>query len=159
MSLEQRLRAEALKTLYAYWQGLRHGRRAPARSDLDPSDIVSVLPHIGLYDVEENPRRYRIRLLGTRIVSWYGCDLTGRYLDEIDFGESAESTFKTLNDVVDLCVPAHMTGEYVKQDERTIRFERIYLPLSSDGRKVDMVIGATVRLSPDIPISGTHLEL
>jgi hypothetical protein len=32
------------------------------------------------------PRRYRMRLAGTRLVSWYGCDFTGPYLDELDLG-------------------------------------------------------------------------
>lgn len=159
MSFEQRLRADALKTLYAYWQSLRRGRRAPARSDIDPSEIVTVLPHIGIFDVEDSPRRYRIRLMGTRIVSWYGCDLTGRYLDEIDFGTGESFTFAILDQVVDRVVPAHMTGEYTKHDDRTIRYERLYLPLSSDGSRVDKLIGAAVRLPADAPILGDALDI
>lgn len=159
MDFEQRLRSETLKTLYFYWQNLRAGRPAPARADVDPSDIVTVLPHIGLFDIEENPRRYRIRLIGTRIVSWYGCDLTGRYLDEMDFGVGKSFTFAILDRVADLMVPGYMSGEYTKQDGRTIRYERIYMPLSNDGLHTNMVIGAAVRLAPDAPITGDSLDL
>ena len=132
---------------------------APARSDIIPAEIVSVLPNIGLFDVEESPRRYRIRLMGTRIVSWYGADLTGAYLDEIDFGPGPAFTFSLLDRVVDKVVPGHMTGAYTKQDGRTIRYERLFMPLSSDGRRVDMVIGAAYRLPPDAPIIGDSLDL
>ncbi|MGD1876158.1 MAG: PAS domain-containing protein [Kiloniellaceae bacterium] len=159
MTFEQRFQANALKVLFAYWQELRRGRTAPARADIDPSRIVPVLPHIGLFDVEENPRRYRIRLIGTRIVNWYGCDMTGRYLDELDFGTGPAFTFSTLDQVVDKIVPGYMSGEYTKQDGRTIRYERLYLPLSNDSKTVNMLIGASVRLAPDAPITGDCLDL
>jgi len=159
LSFEQRLHAEPLRTLYGYWQKLRGNRAAPSRADVDPSHIVTVLPHIGLFDVEANPRRYRIRLMGTRIVSWYGCDLTGRYLDEIDFGTAESFTFAILDGVVDRMVPGYMSGAYTKQDGRTIRYERLYMPLSADGTKVNMVIGAAVRLAADAPITGDCLDL
>src|SRR3546814_2382471 len=81
--------------------------------------IPAVLPNIGLFDVEDAPRRYRIRLMGTQIVTWYGCDITGRYLDEIDFGGRTGFTFSLLDQVVDRCVPGHMTGDYTKQDARS----------------------------------------
>lgn len=158
VSFEQRFHADTLKTLYAYWQDLRRGRTAPSRADLDPAAIESVLPHVVLYAVEEAPRRYRIRLLGSRIIRWYGCDPTARYLDEIDFGEIAADTFAALDSVVDRCLPLHMTGEYTKHDNRTLRFERLYLPLSSNGRRVDNVIGAVAPLAADSPISGIRLD-
>lgn len=159
MTFEQQLHAEALRILYNYWQGLRCDRPAPRRADIDPGCIVSVLPHIGLFDVEANPRRYRIRLMGTRIVSWYGCDLTGRYLDEIDFGTGENFTFSVLDQVVERCVPGYMSGEYTKQDGRTIRYERLYMPLSNHGETVNMVIGAALRLPPEVAITGDCLDL
>ncbi|MEQ9609641.1 MAG: PAS domain-containing protein [Kiloniellaceae bacterium] len=159
MTFEQQLRAEALKFLYNYWQQLARGRLVPSRADIDPACIVAVLPHIGLFDVESNPRRYRIRLMGTRIVSWYGCDLTGRYLDEIDFGTGDGFTFSLLDQVVDRRVPGYMSGEYTKQDGRTIRYERLYMPLSDDGATVNMVIGAALRLPPEAAVTGDCLDL
>lgn len=158
MAFEQQLRAHALKILYAYWQEIRGDRPAPTRADIDPARIVSVLPTISLYDVEENPRRYRIRLTGTRNVSWYGCDLTGSYLDEIDLGAERTAILSFIDRVVLKAVPAHMTGEYVKHDGRTIRYERLLLPLSNDGDRVDMLLGAGLRLPGDIPISGPSFD-
>ncbi|MGF1630936.1 MAG: PAS domain-containing protein [Kiloniellaceae bacterium] len=159
MAFEQRFHGEALRALYTYWQELRIGRPCPSRTDIDPSKVVTVLPHIGLFDVEESPRRYRIRLMGTQIVSWYGSDLSGSYLDEIDFGAGPSETFSILDQVVDRVVAGHMTGEYTKLDGRTIRYERLFMPLSSDGEKVDMVVGAAYRLPTDVAIVGDSLDL
>jgi len=41
-----------------------------------------------------------------------------------------------------------MMGEYVKQDGRQIRYERLVLPLSNDGRQADMLLGASLRIEP-----------
>src|SRR3546814_14663823 len=67
-------------------------------------------------------------------------------------------TFSLLDQVVDRCVPGHMTGEYTKQDARTIRYERLFMPLSSDGSSVDMVIGAAFELPPESPLTGDSLD-
>jgi len=147
-----------LKSLYTYWQEIRGARAAPRRSDIDPSDIVSVLPYLSILDVEPAPRRYRVRLAGTRLVSWYGCDFTGRYLDELDFGDGRTASFALLDQIVDQVCPGHMSGEYVKQDRRVIRYDRLFLPLSNEGARVDMLVGAAVRLAPDKPIVGDCLD-
>jgi len=158
-SFEQRLRSSVLKTLYDNWQHLRRGRPAPARGDIDPTKIICVLPYIGLFDVEAAPRRYRIRMMGSQIVAWYGCDVTGRYLDEIDFGESEKFTFEILDQVVDKVAPAYMSGEYTKYDERNIRYERIFLPLCDEGTKVTALIGAAMRLPAGAAILGDCLDI
>src|SRR3546814_1218404 len=111
MNFAQRIRTNALLVLYNYWKELRGSRPYPTRADIDPSMIPAVLPNIGLFDVEDAPRRYRIRLMGTQIVTWYGCDITGRYLDEIDFGGRTGFPFSLLDQVVDRCVPGPMPGQ------------------------------------------------
>src|SRR3546814_11130647 len=68
-------------------------------------------------------------------------------------------TFSLLDQVVDRCVPGHMTGEYTKQDARTIRYERLFMPLSSDGSSVAMVIGAAFELPPETPLTGDSRDL
>ncbi|MEO3430243.1 PAS domain-containing protein [Pelagibius sp. CAU 1746] len=156
-SFEQRLRADVLKLLYSNWQKLRRGRLAPARSDIDPTQINTVLPHMGLLDVETAPRRYRIRMMGSNIVSWYGCDVSGRYLDEIDFGDTGKSILDVLNEVVDQATPAYMSGAYIKHDGRRIRFERLFLPLCNESGEIDKLITASAILPDCNPILGNCL--
>lgn len=159
MTFEERFQVGGVRDLYVYWQEVRGSRRAPTRAEIDPSRIVGILPNIAIFDVEDSPRRYRIRLMGTSNVSWYGADPTGCYLDELDIGDGGAALFNLLDQVVEAGVPGHMTGQYSKQDGRTLRYERLFLPLANDGRRIDMLIGAIYRLPPEAPLSGDSLDL
>ena len=67
--------------LYRYWEAKRgSGRKAPARRDLDPLEIVKLLPNVALVEPEQDG--YRWRLMGTAIASDFGRDLTGRIFGE-----------------------------------------------------------------------------
>src|ERR1051325_9903462 len=76
-----------LVALYRYWDGKRGARAMPARRDLDPSEIVRLLPHIYMVDVQSDPLRFRYRLIGTAIVNLLGRDYTGRMVDAATYGE------------------------------------------------------------------------
>ena len=56
-----RIRSNLLRQLFLYWDEKRGHRRAPSRDDIDPGEIVGVLPNVYLIDVEEEPCRYRVR--------------------------------------------------------------------------------------------------
>lgn len=67
--------------LYRYWEAKRgSGRKAPTRRDLDPLEIVKLLPNVAL--VEPEQEGYRWRLMGTAIAADFGHDLTGRMFGE-----------------------------------------------------------------------------
>jgi hypothetical protein len=53
----------------------------PARSDIDPAEIKSLLPDIVLLNVEWNPFRCSVRLRGTR-AEQFRPKGTSKYLDE-----------------------------------------------------------------------------
>lgn len=61
--------------LYCYWDGLRIAGSIPRRSNIDPLDIVRVLPFVGL--AERRHDGYFWRLIGTAIVDHFGKDHTG----------------------------------------------------------------------------------
>lgn len=73
-----RVQSNVLRQLFQYWDEKRGHRSAPSREDIDPAQMVEFLSNVFLIDVEEEPRRYRVRLMGTALVHWYGRDLTGR---------------------------------------------------------------------------------
>lgn len=57
--------SDVLKML-AYWEGKRHGRAVPRRSDIEPAELVGLLPNIILVDVVDDHRRFVYRLVGYR---------------------------------------------------------------------------------------------
>ncbi|HLZ65862.1 MAG TPA: PAS domain-containing protein [Aliidongia sp.] len=70
--------------LHDYWlsKGGAEGR-IPQRSDIDPLELVDILPNLAIIEVVEG--RWRYRLIGTRIVEFVGRDSTGKYFDELEF--------------------------------------------------------------------------
>lgn len=74
------------RQLYDYWLERAAGTAMPARRDIRPADIPRLLPNISLIDVEPPPRRFRFRLAGTRIRDIYDREVTGLYLDDLDWG-------------------------------------------------------------------------
>jgi PAS domain-containing protein len=61
--------------LYKYWDGRRIAGSIPMRRDIDPLDLVRVLPFVGL--AERRDDGYFWRLIGTAIVEHFGKDHTG----------------------------------------------------------------------------------
>jgi hypothetical protein len=136
--------ADPLRKLLAYWLEKKGDRPAPIRTDIDPTEIKPLLPYIGLVDVERAPLRFRYRLTGTEITKCYGLELTGHYLDELDLNQHEADITQEYVRAAENGEPSCSVLEYTRKDGHHIRYERLVLPLSSDGRVVDMLIGGCV---------------
>lgn len=136
---------EQIARIYGYWCDIRPaGQRIPARKHLDPGAIPRLLPTIRLYDVHREPWRFRYRLFGTELVRMLGRDLTGTCYHDAGAG--------TARDQADLVFVAQGDGicyrrgfpVHLAPSKNHVTLERILLPLASDGRAVDMLLGFTV---------------
>ena len=124
-----------------YWNSKRREDRLPGRADIEPADLKLLLPNMVLLDIERDPLRVRIRLVGTRIVQFRG-DNTGRYLHELETVEPArlKDYLREMGMVADRGRPVFAC------DFVTTRFgavQEIYVgiwPLASDGRRVDKLV-------------------
>lgn len=133
-----------LKQILDYWLSKKGDRFAPGRADIDPAEIQHLLPFVGLVDVLRDPMRFRYRLAGTEIVKWYGQELTSRYLDEIDLDGHQSEIIREYEKVAERGEAACAVWDYTRHDGRHIRYERLALPLSSDGKTIDMLFGGVV---------------
>jgi len=129
-----------LQRLYDYWAAQRRHRSMPARSDIDPVDLKTILPMLILIDVVPDPRRYVYRLVGTHEVEMRGGDPTGKPVEEAYYGESAEDTTYYLDRVVRTSQPVLYRGTYQPLSTRTQREDVLFLPLSKDGQAVNMIL-------------------
>jgi len=130
----------SLQRLYQYWAAQRGNRSMPARSDIDPIDLKTLLPLLILIDVVPDPRRYVYRLVGTREVDMRGTDPTGRPIEEGYYGESAADTTYYLDRVVRTRQPVLYRGTYQPLSTRTQCEDVLFLPLSRDGEAVNMIM-------------------
>lgn len=127
-----------LKDIFRYWLVMKGDRAMPSRVDLNPADIVSMLPHICLVDVDHEQKRYKIRLIGSETVRALGADITGKYLDEVP---KIEKHLKARYDWIVREKRPYLISDKLKWSRKSfLDFCSIALPLSNDGRQVDIIM-------------------
>jgi hypothetical protein len=131
-----------IKGFDAYWRSKVKGGRLPAREDIDPAEIVPLLPDLVLLNIEWEPFRCRIRLRGTRAEQFRPTEKTTKYLDEgTKFDPGRREDY-----VAEMKFVATGKRPAFARDWMTTRFgavREIYAgiwPLASDGRQVDMLV-------------------
>ena len=128
-----------LSLLYRYWQDKSGSERLPARADIDPIDIPSLLPNVLLIDVQRNPLDLVYRLAGTVIVNWFGQEVRGLRVREFP-RQQAEALFNAHASVAIDGVPRRINAEHTGSNGERFKAERIALPLATDGRTPDMLL-------------------
>ncbi|HEV2677882.1 MAG TPA: PAS domain-containing protein [Aliidongia sp.] len=128
-----------LQRVHAYWTAKRQDRFAPRRRDIDPVDMVDVLPRIMLVDIEQEPLDFRYRLAGTGICDTHSTDPTGsrpRDLKPRAYGSLVDGHYRA---VVMRRVPTlHLI--VLDTHDRSSAYARLLLPLSEDGVRVTMLM-------------------
>lgn len=143
-----------LTEMYRYWRSKCRGKAMPSRVDIHPSEMKEFLPHTMLIDVIPTGApgvRFRLRLVGTHIVDGFGQEVTGKFIDEIDVGGQTANLLEACRKSVEDKAPIFLSGIMFQQTSGAkFFFERLGVPLSSDGQNVDMLlIAATLRHLPD----------
>lgn len=139
---------EGVRRLAEYWEHIRPAGRLPGRQHLDPLDIPDLLANLWLVDVHRSPWRFRVRLIGTAIVSFVGADHTGQWMHEVFPGFEKTGAYRDLVACAADGRPVARTARLVSNPERTyVRAQRIHLPLAADGRTPDMILSLTQYLN------------
>ncbi len=133
--------ARAHEELFAYWASLRAPGRLPARRDIDPGCFKRHLPTVSLIDVTGEPPEFRIRLAGTGLYGVYGREITGRSLAEVYAGSAVEYWRSELTQVVRERRPAVGAHNLAWRGASHLSILWLRLPLASNGRDVDMILG------------------
>jgi hypothetical protein len=127
-------------TLHAYWTRQRGGRTMPCRADINPRDIVSLLPLVFIVDICQ-PLRFRFRLVGSAICARWHDDFTGKWLDELDFDGELETVLEQYASVAQMEAPRADEMEFVNGEGRYLHYRRLLLPLSEENHMPNMLIG------------------
>ena len=143
----------AHEELFAYWAGLRRPGALPGRVDLDPAAIKRHLPALSLTKVvpSEHPSRardYRMRLAGTALWSVYGGEITGRRLSDIYATAAADYWRAELDQVVEQRRPRVGHHSMAWRGASHMNLLWLRLPLATNGRDVDLILGYDVILAP-----------
>jgi hypothetical protein len=142
----------------------------PARATLSARKLQPFMRNIAIYERigEDNHRRYRVRLMGSGIVQYYG-ELTGKFVDEA-VPEQFLPRWYALSDVTlmtgapmrlllraDTFDKSYMVAEYLcaplTSDSGVSKF--VLLGMNFDGRRPWTVVEAEARQKLGIPAATT----
>jgi hypothetical protein len=126
------------RELYDYWAALAAGRNMPAHEDISPAHFPRLLPFISL--IERVGTRLKVRLAGTRLRDIYEREITGLFLDEIDWGEKKAYWDAVYDHVTKTLRPAQgvVRGPRVDKDHLVQFWLR--LPLSHDNTPAGVLL-------------------
>jgi len=110
----------------------------PSGGDIDPDDLVGLLPYISYIDVEKSPRRYKMRQIGAQTIKAMTIDITGKYLDEYPF---VEATLRKNYDWLVEKKRPYLNFDKLKWSSKSfLEYFALGLPLSSNDENVDMLM-------------------
>lgn len=131
-----------LQRVAAYWLAKARPGHLPGRADIHPEDLVHELPYLYLVDITREPLTFRYRLVGTTICLWAGREYTGVAINEAEYGPHWKPIFDDYRAVMESGAPtrAERSGPWISKEFQY--YERFLGPLASDGKTVDMILGA-----------------
>lgn len=129
-----------IASLYCYWMAKRAGRGMPSRADIDPIEMKQWLGRLALIDVAEEPEGLRWRLIGSELTIESGVDPTGKRVDEVSYLGDSAVAYSALTDFAVRGVPRYRNDPLTASTGWFRSTERLYLPLSNDGKCVDMIL-------------------
>lgn len=138
------------QSVLEYWYEKAGEREMPSRVDLDPViDLPKLTMHMFLVDVERGATRFRFRLVGTGVVDHVGREMTGHYLDELfDHEKQYIEVKEDYLEVVRHRAPQLAVVRFFSDLRGMVsNYERLLLPLSDDGERINLLFGACSPLS------------
>lgn len=133
-----------LRELYDYWRRKHADERLPSRDDIDPSEMPSLLPNILLADTAETLGAFRYRLYGTEVCQGFEHDRTNIRFADLPRIENYDEVYSGYWQTYREADPVYFHGRIVSQQKNWLMYSRLTLPLSSDGKDIDKILGGVV---------------
>lgn len=129
------------------WRNACRDGRLPTRADFTPESMTPWMGHIQIVGVvrDNGAVRFRVRLVGTRIVYYEGRDNTGVFLDEVVPEEQHDEVLEPYRRSLDERIPVYSEFYSCAEDAISSKLERLILPLATDGIAVDQFLVAIYR--------------
>jgi hypothetical protein len=133
------IKSPTLQQALAYWNEKRGHRPMPARADIDPMEMIPILPHVILLDVLRDPLDFRYRLIGTLVEDHMSAPYTGRRFSEFEGQRQGSRLWTCSERVLNEKQPVRSDIPYIGPMRDFTTIEDIMMPLSSDGESVDVI--------------------
>jgi hypothetical protein len=134
---EDSLGSEKLKRVWRILEPKRAPRAFLARPDIDPGELVFVLPFVAL--IEVHPQlRFRHRLVGTGFRDALGFEATNLWVEDWPNAHQRGLIVRSYVAAVEAREAIGFRGEMIG-DQHPVRYEALILPLSNDGEAINML--------------------
>jgi len=134
-----------LVALYAFWHELCAGRAMPSRADVSIEALRPWLGNLALLSVIAGGADYFFRVHGTNLRDIAGDELTGRLLMTLPY-EWVAALAAEYEQVVATRQPAFKPRSRSLSND-FMMIEKLLLPLSENGRDVDMILVGVYRVA------------
>jgi len=129
------------KQLYAYWDGIRNGRIAPRRFEIEPAKIASLLRETFIAECN-GLLAFRFRLAGTRVCQQFGRELRGVDFLSLWSLHDRDAIASQVRNIVNDGAVGH--GVFLARTEtnRQAAFEFTLMPLIHTGPSINRMLGS-----------------
>jgi len=131
------------KRLYDLWNRWRGDRSMPSRRDVLPEELRDLLPYIGLMQAGSDPLDCRYVISGDALDQASDRGVKGMSIREV-LATSSASFVAEISAMYGVVIhghkPSFSRGSMDYRDRGFITFDRVLLPLSSDGQMVDYLL-------------------
>ena len=128
--------------VFRYWNRVRGTRVMASPSDIDFLELRPWLAGIVMVEVSDGESRELVyRVVGDRPVRLRGYDPTGMTVARAAHGKSVQQVLANYDVVIDLRMPLYGVSSTDKAGGTRIVSGTLLLPLSTDGLRVDWILG------------------
>ena len=134
--------------LFEFWHAKLNGRRMPASGDFARADLARWDDNLMMIDVPGEIADFRIRWLGANLTAMFGTSREGSGIEAMTSVGERSSVLPQYRIVIDTGVPAYYATEVELSQRGVVSQQKLILPLSGNGKKVDAVLAG---IYPELP--------
>ena len=148
--------SDRLQRLHRLWNERRGAKRWPAFADLPPGDLNFMQGTATYVEVQRNPLRFRISIIGPAIDELRGRGDQGKMVDDIEPDYYARLLIQHYTAAIARGEPMFHLIQFIqgaRPSRYPLAYERVILPLSEDGTAVSMLIAGSdwsEAITPDL---------
>jgi hypothetical protein len=135
------------RQLYAYWDGIRNGRIAPHRFEIEPAKIASLLGETFIAECT-GLLGFRFRLAGTKICQHFGRELKGVDFLSLWPAEDRNAIASLVQNVLNDGAVGHGIFHAYTATKREAHFEFTLMPLIHTGQTINRLLGSMTAIEP-----------
>jgi hypothetical protein len=149
------VRSEHQRWLLDYWASQRGAGSPPIWRGLKSNDFAIPFDHLAWMEVveEDGAARFLMRFHGPRLAVMLGSiEGEGKFIDDFLPPSYLGSAVATYREVVRTRRPVYTVADMRDPTGRIVHHERLLLPFSTDGTRVDRILASIEPRSPEGPL-------